>query len=404
MDRCLVCRSDRVRTILDLGPQPVSTHYARLSAETGVEHDLRLAVCTNCGMVQLAKPFPHGDLVSPYDWIAYNEPESHLDAVVDKICRLSGLKKDAAICGTSVKDRTTLDRLRARGFGNTYLLELPDQNGATGATTDVAAIQALLTPSKAAEIVASRGPFDLVIVRHLVEHAARPWAFLEALGTLLAPDGYLVIEVPDCRLNLERQDYTMIWEEHVLYFTPETMPQILAPGGCEPHAIDVYPLPFEDVIVLYARKAASRAEQSHIARTAVDSNQALARRYADAFDHWSATYRRLFRKLTGDGRRLAAYGAGHLTCAFLNFHGLAEHFAFVVDDTPQKQGLFLPKCRLPIVPRSSLSSKEVSVCLFGLAPELEDRIIKNNAAFMSEGGEFYSLLVDSSRSIRTLAS
>jgi hypothetical protein len=404
MDRCLVCRSDRIQTILDLGLQPVSSHYARSSIETGVEHDLGLAVCTNCGTVQLAQPFPHSDLISPYDWVTYNEPESHLDAVVDKICRLPGLKKDAAICGTSVKDRTTLERLRARGFGNTYLLELPDQSGATAASTDIAAIQALLTPRRAAEIATSRGQFDLIIVRHLVEHAATPWAFLGALGALLAPNGYLVIEVPDCRANLDRQDYTMIWEEHVLYFTPETMPQILAPGGCEPHAIDVYPLPFEDVIVLYARKSGSGAAQSPIARTTVDSNQALARRYADAFDHWSSAYRRLFRGLTGDGRRLAAYGAGHLTCAFLNFHALAEYFAFVVDDTPQKQGLFLPKCRLPIVPRSSLSSKEVSACLFGLAPELEDRIIRNNAAFMSEGGEFYSLLVDSPRSIRTLAS
>jgi hypothetical protein len=180
------------------------------------------------------------------------------------------------------------------------------------------------------------------------------------------------------------------------------MPQILAAAGCEPVATQVHPLPFEDVIVLCARKAATARHRPPAIGAAESS--ALAQRYAAAFDRWTAAYRGLFETFTGDGRRLAAYGAGHLTCAFLNFHGLAEYFAFVVDDTPQKQGLFLPKCLLPIVPRARLDASRISACLFGLGPGVEDRIIANNADFVAGGGKFYSLLVDSPRSIRSLVS
>jgi hypothetical protein len=108
----------------------------------------------------------------------------------------------------------------------------------------------------------------------------------------------------------------------------------------------------------------------------------------------------LCRRLTRDGRRLALYGAGHLSAAFVNFHGLGEYFAFVVDDTPQKQGLHLPGCGLPIVSRDRLDCNQIAACLMGFAPQIEDKVMANNAGFQEAGGSFYSIFADSKRSIR----
>lgn len=110
----------------------------------------------------------------------------------------------------------------------------------------------------------------------------------------------------------------------------------------------------------------------------------------------------MFDKLTADGKKLAAYGAGHLTAAFINFHGLADYFACVIDDTPQKQGLFLPGANLPIVARSRLLDGDIAHCLFGLAPQIEDKVIANNQEFVARGGQFHSMFADSPRSIRKL--
>ena len=40
---------------------------------------------------------------------------------------------------------------------------------------------------------------------------------------LLKPGGYIVFEVPDCSLQLRTCDYTMLWEEHMIYFVPDTL-------------------------------------------------------------------------------------------------------------------------------------------------------------------------------------
>ena len=54
------------------------------------------------------------------------------------------------------------------------------------------------------------------------------------------------------------------------------------------------------------------------------------------------------------------------------------------------------------VMRAQLSARETAACFFGLAPELEEKIIANNRDYVAAGGRFYSMFADSARSIRTL--
>ncbi len=402
MSSCLICRSDQSATILDLGRQPVASHFMTSPGQPATEHPLALSVCRSCGVIQLAETFPFADLTPPYDWITYREPESHLDSVAETICRLPGLRKGGTAAGLSFKDATTLDRLDALGFANCWSLDPHHDLGADNPNANIESVPGLLTPQRAARISHQRGPADVVVARHILEHAEKPWRFLQALGEMVAPGGYLVIEVPDCRANLERQDYSMIWEEHTLYFTPDTVAQVLSATGCTLVDIEIHPFPFEDVILVYARKGPEEnSAASAVEASVIEQNVSIAHNYGRSFRDWSDKYDAALRKLTKEGRKLAAYGAGHLTCAFINFHGLAEHFAFVVDDTPQKQGLLLPGCGLPIVPHERLTTREISACLFGLDPQIEEKVIANNPGFHDAGGRFFSMFADSTRSIRT---
>lgn len=403
MSSCLTCGSTQLKHVLDLGMQPVSSHFVSSSAEASKLHPLALAVCENCGVVQLRKPISYTELIPPYDWITYREPETHLDSVVDRLLALDSVGPESAIVGLSFKDATALERFRMHGFSRIRSINAQQDLGAPKAEVGVESIQALLTPERAKSFVARHGLADLVIARHVLEHAEQPIRFMKALATLLAPGGYLVIEVPDCRANLDRRDYTMIWEEHVLYFTPETVRQNLATVGCVPVSCDIYHFPFEDVIVLCARKMGEDVVSAPpIDATASARNAALAEAFGRDFATWTGRYRALFERMTANGKSLAAYGAGHLTEAFLHFHDVAGFFACVIDDTPQKQGLLLPKSGLPILDNERLAAGDISHCLFGLAPQIEDKVIAKNGAFTARGGEFYSMFVDSPRSIRKL--
>lgn len=397
---CGVCGAGDLETVLDLGPQPVSSHFTVQPGQTVCEHPLALSVCGHCGAVQLARPFPFRDLVPPYDWITYREPEGHLDAVVEKLIALPTMTAGSRILGLSFKDRSTLDRLRSKGFQNTQLLDLYADLGANYPNANIESVSGLLTKEKARSLLRRRGPADTLIARHVLEHAQSLRGFFAALAELVRPEGFLILEVPECSGNLQRQDYTMIWEEHAHYFNARTIRHAVTMAGFSVMALEVCHYPFEDVVVVYARKGALQPDPIEPACVARDV--AAARAYGAAFPTWTVRYNELCGRLTSGGRALAAYGAGHLTCAFLHFHGLSRHFAFIVDDTPQKQNLFLPKSGLPIVGRDILTAKTIAACLFGVGPGTENNVIAENRTYLENGGMFYSMLADSERTVRRL--
>ncbi len=356
---------------------------------------MALGVCKSCGLIQLVKPFAYEMLVPPFDWITYREPERHLDEVVEKVLSLPGINKSAVVVGITYKDHTTISRFALRGFVRNWCIDPKNDLGTDDPHANIETVHALLTPEKAAEIVQRRGLADILIVRHVVEHAEVPRRFLKALGVLLRHGGYIVIEVPDCEANLDLQDYSMIWEEHSLYFTLNTFAQIMPLADCVSFGIDVHPYRFENCLVQIGRKSVDPPKPG-VAPVALKQ----LRGYVDAFPRWTKAYRAFLESQTTAGRGVALYGAGHLVSAFVNFHEIADQFRFVVDDTTQKQGLFMPKCGLPIVPRAALNPREVSTCLLGVGPEVEDKIIANNRAFIDGGGRFYSILAASDRSMR----
>lgn len=400
MSDCILCDSRAVETVLDVGEQPISTHFTRSPEEEVPLFGLSLAVCHDCGTIQLENPVPFDRLVPLYDWISYREPEDHLDRLVEQLTELPGVSERSSVLGISTKDRSTVDRFKSRGFERTHTLDVHRDLGACNSNANFESAHGLLTYSRSERIVAQLGQADIVIARHIFEHAEKPKHFLQALEAMVADGGYLVIEVPDCASNLEKVDYTMLWEEHTLYLTAGQLPRIFSDSAI--FFVDQYshPYPFEDVLVLIGRKGVGDQDRSGQSETAAaNRNIALARRFGDMYEQRTEQIFGMCREYTRGGTKLAAYGAGHLTSAFINFHGLSDFFSTIIDDTPAKQGLYLPKSGVPIKSRESLNADTVSTCLLGLSPAIEEKVIANNQKYISSGGVFLSMLADSERSI-----
>src|SRR5438477_5075076 len=81
------------------------------------------------------------------------------------------------------------------------------RSGVTTPGIGVETIQDRLTPETAAEIARNRGEADLLIVRHILEHAHQPLRFLEALTRSEEHTSELQSHVNlVCRLLLEKKN------------------------------------------------------------------------------------------------------------------------------------------------------------------------------------------------------
>ena len=79
----------------------------------------------------------------------------------------------------------------------------------------VETFQSVLNIEKAKQIRKNYNYVDVMIVRHVVEHAYNLSDFIAAISALVHPDGYIVWELPDCESALDKGDCTTLWEEHI---------------------------------------------------------------------------------------------------------------------------------------------------------------------------------------------
>ena len=375
--RCRVCRGP-AEVLLDLGPQPFCNRFLSRDGQSDDAHPLVQGQCAACGVIQLFDPAPVAALMPRFDWIRYKEEGRHLPMA-------GGSRRRPAGSGRALPDlRRHLERRRRPGGPGRPRVSA--QHGGWTRTKTWAcksggleSFQAALTPEAAQVIVRRDGPADLVIARYILEHAHDPVAFLHALAELITPTGYAWIEVPDCTPALETRDYTTLWEEHTLYFTPATFHDCLVRNGFSVVYFKLYPYTHENSLVAIVTPNRAAPPPTRVPEREWVRGRDFARALPERRRQWS----RYCIDVRRDGGKLAMFGAGHLACMFITVMGLKDEIAFVVDDHPAKRGLRMPGSGLPILPSAVLVDEGVSVCLTSLSPESEEKAIRNQAPFLA---------------------
>jgi hypothetical protein len=256
-------------------------------------------------------------------------------------------------------------------------------------------VQDKLTRDCAQSFAAGFGLADIVIVRHILEHAHKPLQFIRACQLLAKPDGWMVFEVPDCRKVLDGYDHCFLWEEHITYMTPVTLKSLFECVGFPDVDIKVYPYPMEDSLVAIVRNISSAPRMPEKIQEEIDRVEAFAKSLSERGNK----IRNYIQLLQSQSVKTALFGAGHLSAKFINFYGLAGLLSGVIDDNPNKQKLFMPGSRLPIIDSTSLDEGKVDLCLLTLNPESEQKVLKVKSNFLNRGGRFRSIFSASANSI-----
>jgi hypothetical protein len=394
MPACRICLH-ATELLLDFGPQPLCNRFLREASVAEVRHPLRLDQCPQCGLLQLAEPVP-AEVLKPPQPMLYNEPEWHLDQLVKQIAALPGVEADANICGLTYKEASTIARLRQRGFLNALCLDVRRDLGIQDPAAGVETVQEQISSGVLSGQAARRGRYQVVIARHILEHAHDLQRFVGGLRGLLAAGGYLIFEIPDFTASVQGGNYATIWEEHVVYFTKATFPAVLQRLGLVVRELFTYPSALEDLLVGVAQ-AADLGRDSAAQDTDVSAELMQGQRYAAMLPAVREAWRHVLAGERAAGRQVALLGAGHLAIMFLNLLELRDVVDFVVDDDPAKSNQSLPGSRLQVYPSDALYERPVRMCLTSVAPENESKVLARHHRFLALGGRLVSIFPGTER-------
>ena len=193
-----------------------------ISGRSAHDPDPRFTVdfesCQDCGLLQIVDAIPADLIYGEADTYTtgFQRPRHLDDLITTAVARQDPGKAIDIGCN----DGTLMEDLRRAGYAQVVGVEPNPVAAAIARKKGHDVYTSYLTKEPATQIVAERGAFDTVYLRHVVEHVSDLEAFFAALRTLLRADGLLVLELPEVEEGFALGSPAILWEEHVNYFTP----------------------------------------------------------------------------------------------------------------------------------------------------------------------------------------
>jgi SAM-dependent methyltransferase len=352
--------------------------------------DLRF--CEECGLTQIVDPIAPEKFYTQLFALSSWKNQPHIPHEINLISNLSEISTESRIIEIASNDGTFCRALLDAGYHRTIGIEPAHDAQNIARERGVETIGAYFNIDTAKKIVEKYGQANLVVARQVLEHISDLQDVEQALKILLAPHGFLLLEVPDFSLNLQTYDYS-IWEEHVNQFTIDTL-QFFAKGiGLKIEYTETIIFSGQGIILIGSNTNNSVNQDKSYLPKLRESNICFK-------NTWPLIRNDLISFLSdykAKGGKIAVYGAGGRACVLVNYTGLGHYIDCFVDDQPEKQTLFMPGSHIPIYPSSVLYSKGISLCLLAVNTENEKQILEKHKKWSDGGGEFFSIFPPSDR-------
>jgi 2-polyprenyl-3-methyl-5-hydroxy-6-metoxy-1,4-benzoquinol methylase len=242
-----------------------------------------------------------------------------------------------------------------------------------------------LGKDSAQAIVNEHGAADLVVANNVFAHVPDVNDFTVGLKTLLKPSGILTIEIPYIKCLIELNQFDTIYHEHFQYYSLLSAERVLSAHGLR--VFDVEELRSHGgSLRLYVRREENLSISDQAGLTSLRE-----REITDGFDKLEAyenfaqkvheTKRKLLKFLINakdSGKTLVGYGAPGKGNTLLNYCGIRTDFLdFTVDRNPNKQGMFAPGTRIPILHPDAIREARpdyVMILPWNLRTEIVDQL------------------------------
>lgn len=354
---CRSCGSS-IERFFSLGRMPLAN--ALLSREDlGREesrYPLELAFCRACTLVQLVETVPPEAMFTTYDYLSSCCPP---------------VEAQAAEVANRVYQQYTPQFVVEIGSNDGYLLShYPESVRKLGIEPawnvlqkarqqrQVPTLWEFFSAKVAKLVVDLCGQADVIHANNVLAHCPELNDFMAGIALLLKPGGVCEIEVPWVKDMIENGDFTSIYHEHVFYFSLLALNSLVVRHG------------------LRIGRTEHIAAQGGSLRLWITTGGAigvgdLMIQEANSGAHTLAFYQGLAIKAHNEilnlcgqidivSGRVVGFGAPAKATILLNQIPVREGevwwdwLDYTVDDTPEKQGKFIPGVRLPIYPVSRL--------------------------------------------------
>ena len=384
--------------MLSLGRTPlanalVDPHNPPAAEET---FPLELVRCRVCTLVQITEAVAPEKMFSTYAYFSSfsDTMVAHARDLVEQTVRERHLGPQNLAVEIASNDGYLLQHYVAAGVP-VLGIEPASNIAAVARDKGIPTEVAFFGAAYASELVKAGRRADVLHANNVLAHVAELRGFVSGIGTLLAPGGTAIIEVPYLKDFLDRCEFDTVYHEHLCYFSLTALDRLFELCGLVIVRIERLTIHGGSLRIF-----AERADHQPVAPDGsvaamlaeerawhVDCDEPY-RDFAERVVAWRSETTSLLRDLKAQGKRIAAYGAAAKGATLLNFAAIGrETLDFVADRSTYKQGKLMPGVRLPIRSPAALLEEMPDYVLL-LTWNFADEILDQQAEYRRRGGRF----------------
>jgi len=396
-DNCRLCESSNLTKVLSIPATPLANAFVPLE-QLGLKQQtfpLDLWYCGHCGHLQLLDVVDASVLFKNYVYVSGTSPAfvKHFREYAEHVVQNFDLFPGGLVVDIGSNDGTLLAQfkdLNMHVLGIDPAVEISAAANAAGIET----LNGFFDANVAMQISQSHGPAQCITANNVFAHIDDLAEIAKGIQVLLAPDGIFAFEV-SYRLDVLTDTlFDTIYHEHLDYHAVKPLQAFFDRHGMTLIDTERVPTHGGSLRGIVQRAGGYRPIKSSVFEM-IEAEEAAGLyqvgRYSEfsaQIDKLGADLRALLDNIKLQGKTVAGFGAPAKTTTLMYRFGLDQSdVAFIIDDSPLKQGLFSPGLYIPVVPNEHLETNRVDYLLI-LAWNFADPIIKNNQQFLDQGGHF----------------
>lgn len=235
----------------------------------------------------------------------------------------------------------------------------------------------------------------LITSTNVFQHTEPIRSFVRGVYHNLTYDGIWCLEFPYILTTLANDNYDQVYHEHVYYYCLQNIVDLLAQEGMRVINVSYHDMHAGTLRVLSVKQLSSRKTDGTI-NSFLNLERTLTEEYVLKWGKRTHNKIEIFKEfivgLMNQNKTIACFGAAAKGCVFLNTCGIDHTVVkYIIDDTPFKQGKFVPGTGIEVVGRDILMSNNFDYILI-LAHNFRDYIIKSLESWY--GGKYIIMFPD----------
>ena len=393
---CRACGSTRLETILDLGSTALANDFLDPAEAAGYRTflPLRLRLCRDCSLAQLADVVDPGVLYSRYAYVTSTSRtmDTHLAAQAKQVLEAAGGQPKKVL---EIASNTGVYLQKFKALGCQVLGVEPARNIAELAERDgIPTWTDFFNARTARQIRQEWGAPDVILGRHVFAHIDDLADLMQGLEEVAHERTLVGFEVPYLKDFFEKTEFDTIYHEHLSYVSVRAVEALLRGSPFVLERADHYAIHGGSILFQFRRRAAGVPAHASVAAALASENQlGLSepgnwQEFTQRVSKIRKVLPEMIRKLKSDGKRIIGYGASAKGNTLLNTCGLKRgDLDYIIDNTPFKQGKVAPGSWIPIRNENELLKDQPDYALL-LAWNFAPEIVGREQEYQKRGGRF----------------